>query len=104
MVCPYLTALAVRAEGVALRAVHGEADVVGGLRVLERVRIGGELLGFGELAPNASAMSGVVFSSSWFAVATSPTSQPARVNGTHGAGVIVSGVTGCAAVAGGTGE
>ena len=48
-------------------------------------------------------MSGVVFSSSWFAVATSPTLQPARVNGTHGAGVIVFGGTGCAAVAGGTG-
>ena len=48
-------------------------------------------------------MSGVVFSSSWFAVAMSATSQPARVNGTHGAGVIVFGATGCAAVAGGTG-
>ena len=49
-------------------------------------------------------MSGVVFSSSWFTVATSPTSQPDRVNGTQGAGVLVSGVTVCAAVAGGTGE
>ena len=28
----------------------------------------------------------VVFSSSMFAVPTPPTSQPARVNGTHGAG------------------
>ena len=45
-----------------------------------------------------------MFSRSVFAVATSPTSQPARVNGTQGAGVMVSGVTGCAAVAGGTGE
>jgi len=49
-------------------------------------------------------MSGVVFSSSWFAVATSPTLHPARVNGTQGAGVEVSGVTGVDAVAGGTGE
>ena len=58
----------------------------------------------GELAPNAWAMSGVVFSSSWFAVAMSATSQPARVNGTQGAGVTVLGDTACAAVAGGTGE
>jgi hypothetical protein len=29
-----------------------------------------------------------VFSSSRFAVPTPPTSQPARVNGTHGAGVV----------------
>ena len=29
-----------------------------------------------------------VFSSSMFAVPTPPTSQPARVNGTHGAGVV----------------
>ena len=48
-------------------------------------------------------MSGVVFSSSWFAVAMSATLQPARVNGTHGAGVTVVGGTGCLAVAGGTG-
>ena len=57
----------------------------------------------GELAPNTLGMSTLVFSSSWLAVDTSPTLQPARVNGTHGAGVIVFGVTGCAAVAGGTG-
>ena len=31
---------------------------------------------------------GAVFSSSMFAVPTPPTSQPARVNGTHGAGVV----------------
>ena len=45
-----------------------------------------------------------MFSSSTLAVDTSPTSQPALVNGTQGAGVIVSGVTGVLAVAGGTGE
>ena len=49
-------------------------------------------------------MSTEVFSSSTLAVEKSPTSQPARVNGTHGAGVIWSGVTGVDAVAGGTGE
>ena len=58
----------------------------------------------GDPAPNTLGMSTAVFSSSWLAVATSPTSQPARVNGTQGAGVTVSGATGCAAVAGGTGE
>ncbi len=57
----------------------------------------------GELAPKKWAMSGVVFSSSWFAVAMSATSQPARVNGTHGAGGVVVGATAWAAVAGGTG-
>jgi hypothetical protein len=30
-----------------------------------------------------------LFSSSMFAVPTPPTSQPARVNGTHGAGVVL---------------
>ena len=44
-----------------------------------------------------------MFSSTVLAVATSPMSQPARVNGTQGAGVTVSGGTGCGAVAGGTG-
>ena len=46
----------------------------------------------GELAPNTRVMSPValvaVFSSSMFAVPTPPTSQPARVNGTQGAGVV----------------
>ena len=47
-------------------------------------------------------MSTAVFSSSAFAgVATLPTSQPARVNGTHGAGVVLVGLTGFFAVAGG---
>ena len=58
----------------------------------------------GELAPNAPAMSGTGFSSSWFTVAISPTLQPALVYGTHGAGVTVVGETGVRAVAGGTGE
>ena len=49
-------------------------------------------------------MSGVGFSSSWFTVATSPTLQPARVNGTQGAGATVSGLTGGFVVAGGVGE
>ena len=49
-------------------------------------------------------MSTEVFSSSTLAVEKAPTLQPARVNGTHGAGVIVFGVTGVDAVAGGTGE
>ena len=57
----------------------------------------------GEFAPNTFGISEVL-SSSMLAVATSPTSQPARVNGTQGAGVSVSGVTGVFAVAGGTGE
>ena len=58
----------------------------------------------GELAPNASAMSGDGFSSSWFTVAISPTLQPALVYGTHGAGATVSGLTGGFDVAGGAGE
>ena len=45
----------------------------------------------GESGPNTFGMSTAVFSSSTFAVATAPTSQPARVYGTQGAGVIVSG-------------
>ena len=61
-------------------------------------------LSSGEPTPNTLGMSTAVFSSSAFAVAISPTSQPARVNGTHGAGVVVVGLTGFLAVAGGTGE
>src|ERR1044071_10175730 len=45
----------------------------------------------GELTPNTFVMSPAgpvpVFSSSMFASDTAPKSQPARVNGTHGAGV-----------------
>jgi len=41
---PVLHRLGGGAEGVALRAVHRDADVIGGLRVLERVRVGEELL------------------------------------------------------------
>jgi hypothetical protein len=37
------------------------------------------------------ARSGFVFSSTMFAVETSPTSQPARVNGTQGAGGVFGG-------------
>ena len=44
-----------------------------------------------------------MFSSTLLAEATSPASQPARVNGTQGAGVTVFGGTACGAVAGGTG-
>lgn len=47
----------------------------------------------GEPPPNTLVMSPVgaveLFSSSMFAVPTPPTSQPARVNGTHGAGVVL---------------
>ena len=47
----------------------------------------------GEPVPNTFVMSPeafvAVFSSSMFAVPTPPTSQPARVNGTHGAGVFL---------------
>src|SRR4051812_37182049 len=48
-------------------------------------------------------MSTAVFSSSRFAVPTAPKSQPARVNGTHGAGVIVPGLGAGLVVAGGDG-
>ncbi len=58
----------------------------------------------GEFGPNTFGMSTAVFSSSWLAVATSPTLQPVRVNGTQGAGVMVLGATAGLAVAGGTGE
>jgi hypothetical protein len=43
----------------------------------------------GELAPKTVGMSIAVFSRIVFAVATEPTSQPARVYGTHGAGAIL---------------
>ena len=47
----------------------------------------------GEFWPNTFVMSPFgaveVFSSTVFAMLTSPTSQPARVNGTHGAGVVL---------------
>ena len=49
-------------------------------------------------------MSTAVFSSTWFTVDTSPTSQPARVNGTHGAGVTLSGAGAGDVVAGGVAE
>ena len=84
--------------------MHAEADVVGGLGILERVRVGGELLGLGRVRAEDFGMSKVAFSSSWFTVATSPTLQPARVYGTHGAGATVVGETAGFAVAGGTGE
>src|SRR5260221_14728049 len=41
-----------------------------------------------ELAPKTVGMSVAMFSSTVFAVATWPTLQPARVNGTHGAGAL----------------
>src|SRR5918911_4050658 len=42
----------------------------------------------GEVAPNTFGTSGPMFSSTVFAVATPPQLQPARVNGTHGAGAL----------------
>jgi len=45
----------------------------------------------GEPAPNTVGTSTAAFSSTMFAVEKSPTVQPARVNGTHGAGVMRSG-------------
>ena len=39
-----------------------------------------------EDAPNTVGTSTAAFSSTMFAVEKSPTEQPARVNGTHGAG------------------
>ncbi len=46
-------------------------------------------------------MSTAVFSSTMLAVETSPTSQPARANGTQGAGVILFGAGAGVVVAGG---
>src|SRR5213076_2567804 len=43
----------------------------------------------GEAGPNTVGMSMAVFSRIVFAVATAPKSQPASVNGTHGAGAIL---------------
>src|SRR5207247_8984347 len=43
----------------------------------------------GDAGPNTVGMSIAVFSRTVFAVATAPTSQPARVYGTHGAGAIL---------------
>ena len=45
----------------------------------------------GEFGPKKFARSGFVFSSTMFAVETSPTSHPARVNGTQGAGGVFGG-------------
>ena len=45
-------------------------------------------LASGEPAPNTVGTSMAAFSSTMFAVEKSPTVQPARVNGTHGAGVM----------------
>src|SRR3954451_17282207 len=45
--------------------------------------------GLGELPPNTVGTSTAEFSSTMLAVEKSPTVQPARVNGTHGAGVIL---------------
>jgi hypothetical protein len=45
----------------------------------------------GEFGPKKFASSGFVFSSTMLAVETSPTLQPARVNGTHGAGGVAGG-------------
>ena len=44
----------------------------------------------GESCPKTFGMSNPAFSSTMFAVETSPTSQPAFVHGTHGAGVATS--------------
>jgi hypothetical protein len=69
--------------------VHGLADVLAtclsrnGSAVFAAVSCAS-----GELAPNTVVMS-PGFSSTMFAVEKSPTVQPARVNGTHGAGVIL---------------
>jgi hypothetical protein len=45
----------------------------------------------GEFGPKKFARSGFVFSSTMFAVETSPTLHPARVNGTQGAGGVEAG-------------
>ena len=45
-----------------------------------------------DVGPNTVGTSTVAFSSTMFAVEKSPTVQPARVNGTHGAGVTRFGV------------
>ena len=92
LVCPNFTPWAVEQNALPWAQCTRDADVVGGLGVLERVGVGGELLRLGRVRrrtpwgcrPRCSPAPG----SPW---PTSPTSQPARVNGTHGAGVIVSG-------------
>ena len=43
----------------------------------------------GEGLPNTFGMSNELFSSTMLAVATAPTLQPARVNGTQGAGALL---------------
>ena len=45
----------------------------------------------GEDAPKTFWRSGLTFSSTMLAVETAPKSQPARVNGTHGAGGVAGG-------------
>ena len=70
-----------------LGAVHRLADVVGDLGVLEGVGSAVVCAASGEFGPNTVGMSTAAFSSTMFAVEKSPTVQPARVNGTHGAGV-----------------
>ncbi len=70
--------------------MHAEAQVVGHLEVLERVASAASCAASGDDGPNTFGMSKFAFSSTMFAVETSPTSHPARVHGTHGAGVVAS--------------
>ena len=100
----YLTAWASAQNAAPWAQCTPEADVVGGLVVLEGVGVGGRLLSLRRVGAEHLRDVEVGFSSSWLAVAISPTLQPALVYGTHGAGATVVGETGEDAVAGGTGE
>ena len=82
------TAVIGGADRRVLGAVHGDAHVIGGRLLRGR---GG--LGYRRRAgpEDRGEVDGPVFSRTVFAVATDPTSQPARVKGTHGAGVFVRG-------------
>jgi hypothetical protein len=75
--------------------VHGETDVVGSFLVENAGAGGGGVSAMscavsGESGPKTFGMSKPGFSSTMLAVETSPTSHPARVHGTQGAGVATS--------------
>ena len=79
-------ALLLAQSGLPLRAMDEDALEIGD-------RLGrGSLaasMACGELGPNTLLMSLVTFSNSIFAIEKAPTSQPARVNGTQGAGAFL---------------
>ena len=85
--CAVLDGSGAGAQGVAPGAVQGDADVVALLGVLEVSASALSWATSGDVGAEDVVRSSLVFSRTMLAVEKSPTEQPARVNGTHGAGV-----------------